>query len=206
MVSRFWMLARSSRLPDIHHSIQSPWDRTLHPDCLTAGACRFGSSIFKKNAGKMDKTKYLTRRDCAAAEDAGVDHITKDCLFVCEGCGEDNWVRIGSDAGPLPNADLTRLLPWVLHSHTLRRCNTLDEGKCVECAAIGCPPNFFRSVQVVWTLSDTRITLVLPPSSGPSSFLIRYLPTGSSAVVWSQGGVHRASRAQQGSTERTAQG
>jgi hypothetical protein len=51
----------------------------------------FGSSVFGAKNVHRDKKSFLSKADCAAAEDAGLVNISKDCIYACETCDLPNY-------------------------------------------------------------------------------------------------------------------
>lgn len=51
----------------------------------------FGSSMFGDQSRKRNKKTFLSKPDCAAAEDAGLVNISKDCVYECETCDIPNY-------------------------------------------------------------------------------------------------------------------
>ena len=66
--------------PKIHRSTFDQWFRVASEDQW------FGSSIFGDAAQPRNKKMFLTKADCAAAEDAGLLNISQHCIYVCEPC------------------------------------------------------------------------------------------------------------------------
>ncbi len=63
----------------------------------------FGSSTFTRDKKKpRDKKSFLSKADCAAAADAGLTHISNDCVYECEACEKPQY-RCGTNPTPCPS-------------------------------------------------------------------------------------------------------
>lgn len=78
----------------------------------------FGSSKFgESERAPNDKTRFLTRKDCEAADGVGIKHISDDCEFECKDCNQ---------------------------THYRYKCSRWEEGWCRPCVDLDCMKDFWR--------------------------------------------------------------
>ena len=79
-----------AQTPQVSSSSFDDWFR------VASASQWFGSSTFTRDKKKpRDKKSFLSKADCAAAADAGLTHISSNCVYECESCDTPDY-RFGS--------------------------------------------------------------------------------------------------------------